>query len=342
MPVRPTFLENILFLRLNQGPALLFDLFGAGAFRALAVSVELGLFEVIGEEALSSDEISSRIRCDRRATGILLQFLTSLGYLTKERHRYSNSPVVKKWVLRSSPTSLADMISVWAGEVFPFWDENLVTAIREGRPSASLYEQFNTRPGAWRAFSSFEMAIANWLRGPLLAHVKLPPKATRLLDVGGGHGLYSIMFCEKYPELSATVFDKPDPLEVAKDNVKAHGMNNRIRLQSGDFLVDDLGEGYDVALLFNIVHNFREEQNVELLRRVASALRREGSIVLWDNIAGPGVSKSTIDFFGLTYLVTVGGQTYSLGDLKRWFEKTGFTAPKSTLRLPGLVQSRRK
>jgi hypothetical protein len=163
--------------------------------------------------------------------------------------------MTKKWIAPDSKVSLAEMISVWASEVFPFWDRNLETALKCGAPSNSLYQEFDNKPEAWQSFNSFEMAIANWLRGPLLSTVKLSPATKRLFDVGGGHGLYSIVFSQNYPSLKATIIDR------------------------------------------------------------------------------------TIDFFSLAYLVTVGGQCFTLKELGAWLQETGFSNVKTTLRLPGLVRA---
>jgi hypothetical protein len=49
-------------------------------------------------------------------------------------------------------------------------------------------------------------------------------------------------------------------------------MGDRVAVQEGDFWGDDLGAGYDVALLFTIIHAYLPEKNVKLL--VAQGVRR--------------------------------------------------------------------
>ena len=91
--------------------------------------------------------------------------------------------------------------------------------------------------------------------------MKLPPTARRLLDVGGGHGSYSIGFCRRYPQLSATIFDLPGALKLGQETIAAERISDRIWVQEGDFWVDDLGDSYDVALLFNIIHAHLPDKN---------------------------------------------------------------------------------
>ena len=47
---------------------------------------------------------------------------------------------------------------------------------------------------------------------------RLPLRGARpLLDVGGGSGAFSIAFCERHPELQATLVDFPQVLDIARD-----------------------------------------------------------------------------------------------------------------------------
>jgi 16S rRNA G1207 methylase RsmC len=183
------------------------------------------------------------------------------------------------------------------------------------------------------------MSIANWLGPGLLSHVKLNTGTRRLLDVGGGHGLYSIMFCEKYPQLTATIIDRAESLKVARKNIDSRTLGKRIELKIGDMLSDDYGTGYDVAFLINIIHNFREDDNIRILKKTSDALSSGGSIIIFDDFRGPGISKRTVDFFSLAYLITVGGQCYGLRKLKGWLEETGFGGMRTSLGLPGLARA---
>ena len=124
------------------------------------------------------------------------------------------------------------------------------------------------------------IAIAGFTSGEILRLVRLPAGGRRLLDIGGGHAAYAMAFCRQYPSLTATVFDRPQALNTARANIAGAGLQDRIALQAGDFLSEALGEDYDVALLFNIVHGFSDAQNRALVKRGAQALRPGGRLVL--------------------------------------------------------------
>lgn len=75
-------------------------------------------------------------------------------------------------------------------------------------------------------------------------HMDLTGSRT-LLDLGGGHGLYSIAFCALYPDLHASVFDRPEVVPVAKRFISLLGATN-VEIIAGDFTMDDIGRDYDI------------------------------------------------------------------------------------------------
>jgi cyclopropane fatty-acyl-phospholipid synthase-like methyltransferase len=162
----------------------------------------------------------------------------------------------------------------------------------------------------------------------VVAKAKLPPTARRLLDIGGGHGLYSIKFCRRYPDLSATVFDAPQALEVAGETIAAEKIGDRVRFQEGDFWIDDLGTGHDVALLFNVIHIYSPDENTDLLRKVVGALNQGGLIVIMEQITSK-VSGSTANALarlqGLNFFNDLGAQTYGFDEIAGWLTKVGFS-----------------
>ena len=74
-------------------------------------------------------------------------------------------------------------------------------------------------------------------------------KARRLLDLGGGHGLYAIAATAMNPDLRAVVYDLPEVVEQAKIYIKQFNAS-RVETVSGNFFEDDMGSGYDVVQLF--------------------------------------------------------------------------------------------
>ena len=51
----------------------------------------------------------------------------------------------------------------------------------------------------------------------------------RLLDLGGGPGTYTAAFLSRYPRMTATLFDRPQVVDLARKRLKEKGLINRVR-----------------------------------------------------------------------------------------------------------------
>jgi len=326
MPIVPSFIERLILFRLNLGPAPVLDLFGGFAFRAAAVANRLGVFEVLSRGPLTAVEVARQIEADERGTTRLLEALDAVGYVKKKRDgRYAATAMTAKWLprlaggLRASERALLQPL------------EYLEESIRTGEPSFVNYERYAEMDRSWWRDQQEMIAVAHMVGDDIVARVKLPETARRLLDVGGGHGLHAIKFCRRYPQLSATVFDLPQALEVAREVIAAEAMGERVSVQEGSFWEDDLGNGYDAALVFSIVQMNSPDKNAELLRKVAGALNPGGVVVIQDQLAGRAPSptaKAVISLQGLNQVVSSRGRMYAFDEIAGWLTAAGFSKPR--------------
>ncbi len=330
MPIVPNVLERLIFFGLNAGPGPLLDIFGAVAFRTVLAGVNLGVFDALHAGPLTSADLAQRIGANERGITVLLDTLIPLGYVTKKGHRYANTAMTRKWLVRSSPSSLAAGYDYWGTLLQQLW-VNLEESIRTGQPPTHLYDWIETQPATSRAFQQWMVAIAHLNATEIIGKLKLPPTAHRVLDIGGGHAMYSVALCQRYPQVTTTVIDSPEALKVAHETVTAAKMSDRIALHAGDFLHDDLGTGYDVALLFNILHGFDAPQNRVLIQKVANALGAGGQIAIVEQLAdkAPGPTTRAVgQLLGLSYFHLLGGQIYPLSDVVDWLRAAGCTQPR--------------
>ncbi len=132
MPIMLNFVERLVMLTLNQAPAPTLDMYCVIANRAISTALKLGVFEALQEEPLTASEVARRIKANERGMTLLMEALEPIGYLEKVGDRYANTPLVEKWMLLDSPTTIAHL--------FQFFDtviersSYLDETIREGTP----------------------------------------------------------------------------------------------------------------------------------------------------------------------------------------------------------------
>ena len=169
--------------------------------------------------------------------------------------------------------------------------------------------------------------------GPdIIKKIKLPDGETRLLDGGGGHGVFSILFCQAYPQMKAVILDSETALESARPHIAEAGLEERITLQPGDMWQADWGGPYDLVLSFNLLHNFDLETNEELLEKTRAALKPGGVVAILEQVEGNVTGSATNAFvrlMALQYHLFADGRVYSEEQLRDLLSSSGFTAIRS-------------
>lgn len=138
----------------------------------------------------------------------------------------------------------------------------------------------------------------------------------RLLDVGGGAGVFVRAVAAAYPRLETAVFDLPAVAARAPLGLVAHG---------GDFFDDALPHGFDLITLVRIVHDHDDEPAMKLLRNIAAALPREGRLLIAEPMAGTRSARGMGDaYFGL-YLWAMGqGRPRTIEENRAMLHAAGF------------------
>lgn len=342
MPLIPNTLERFLFITLNQAPAALLDVFGAAGLRLILTAADMGIFDSLENGPASIDELATATGTDQRGLRLLLEALDSFGYVRIAGDRYANTRETSTWLLSSSPGHMLDFLRWWNELVYRFLDENLEVSIREGRAPENLYDWISKRPDGWEIAQAGFEAIARLALDDIVKSIELPEGARKLLDVGGGHGLYSIELCRRNPELTATVFDLPLALERARTNIEVEKLDERVNTRAGHYLQDEFGGPYDAAFLFNVIHAHNEAENVQLLRRVGECLSENGRIYVMDQMAEVSLGKASgasNRMLALAYYVGLNGSTYSVPEVTGWLAGNGYGDVKrrSLIRAPGTV-----
>lgn len=328
MPLQPNLIERLLFLSAHQAPGPLLDVLAPLGFHAVRAALSVGVFEALAQGPLSLEGLA-------RATGAAprgLQFLTAalepLGYLEREGDALRNSGLTRAWLLRSSPQCLADLFHYF-GDVAERW-QKLDLAVRLGGPALDIAAWNEAHPGAWRRYHLGMRAIARLLAPEVVARVKLPATARRLLDVGGSHGLFAARFCQAHPELRAEVLDGPQAREVAEETFAAEGVQARVAFREGDALHSPLGEGLDAALLFAVARVLPRDVLRALFGRLRAALAPGGRLVVLDQLDDAPktrLSRANAKLIELELFGATPGDLHSARDLSGWLVEAGFTQP---------------
>lgn len=289
--------------------------------RILLTASELDLFTLLGDAPLSAGETSERTGADVRALTFLLDALAAMKLVVKEGETYRAAPAVLPALSSSHHDSVLPMV-LHAAHLWRRWSR-LTDFVMGGK---GLPAGPARREEEMKAF----IGAMNVVAGPLaagIAEAVNPGASKAFLDVGGASGTYTIAFLRAVPEMRATLFDRPEVVEMARERIAEAGLLDRVSLAAGDFSRDELPGGHDLAFLSAIIHQNGPEENIHLFRKVSRALVTGGRIVIRDHVMDPDRTRPKDGaIFAINMLVgTEGGGTYTFEEIKSWLEAAGFT-----------------
>jgi demethylspheroidene O-methyltransferase len=199
-------------------------------------------------------------------------------------------------------------------------------------------------PGALAAERVRDYSAVMAASQPLVAHEVLDAyplgRHRRLLDVGGGEGVFLTAAAQRAPHLQLLLFDLPAVAERARARLAANGLAGRASAIGGDFFRDALPGGADLVTLVRVIHDHTDDGALAILRRVREALPPGGTLLLAEQMADtPGAETLGDAYFGF-YLLAMGrGRPRSAAALTALIEAAGFrrVRPVGT-RMPLQVQ----
>jgi SAM-dependent methyltransferase len=285
---------------------------GFRASRVLLTANNLQVFERIGKGTTAA-VLAKDLKTDPRATEILLDAITALGLLRKSRAIYRLATMAKQFLLPENPWYQGDMLrhldtlwQTWSG---------LDEVVKTGMPNRSGGRSHDVFIRAMH--NNAVLRAANVLKALDLRGVK------RTLDLGGGPGTYGIELAKRGIEV--TLFDLPNTVEIAREMIQKAGVKN-ITFRGGDFHFDDIGKGFDLVLLSQVLHSHSPLESLALLGKVFDALAPKGMIAIHEfALAEDHASPIAGALFSVNMLVnTEEGRSYSPKEMTGWLTKAGF------------------
>jgi cyclopropane fatty-acyl-phospholipid synthase-like methyltransferase len=266
------------------------------------------------------------LQVQERGLLALMPALAALNYVAEKDGRYHNSKLTTKWLVDHDTFDAQALLHFWSAagrELLPHTTE----IMRTGQRPFEFYTWTEADAGLSDAYQRQLAMNAATAGAAVVKKLVLPNTPTCLLDIGGGHGTYSILMCQKYPQLEATILDYFAGLETARHQIKGQPFAPRITLQKGDMWQVDWGEGFDMILLFNVLHQYDIETNVKLLQKAKKAMKPGGKVAVLDQMTGkiPGsVVNAFIRLIALQYYVFADGRVFSREEMMEICRRAGF------------------
>jgi len=316
----------------RQHARALFDLVAGFVYTQwLAVCVELNLFERLAASPLSAAELAAEANLPRVSAERLLEAAASLGLAQRRGDaRWGLGPLGAAMVGNEAVTAMVrHHRTLYADLADP------LALLREGRGALASYWAYagghadDRAPGALDGGTTAPYSALMSATQPLVAGQVLDAypiaRHRRLLDLGGGEGVFAAAALARAPKLEAVVFDLPAVADAARARFARLGLAPRAQAVGGDFHRDALPAGADIVSLVRVIYDHDDEPALAILRAARRALPRGGTLLLAEPMAGTaGAEPMGAAYFGM-YLMAMGsGRSRSAAELARLLGAAGF------------------
>ncbi len=299
--------------------------------QVLFACVRLRLFELLRDGPLTTPELAVKMALSEDATRRLLDAAASLDLAQRRgENRYGLGQLGA--ALLGSPEALALI------EHQPLLYADLadpVALLRGERETAlSRYWPYSAaeRPDGLSAEEVGPYSALMAASQPLVAREAMAvypiEKHRRLLDVGGGEGVFLAAAAERAPALELELFDLPAVAERARARLSGLGLSGRVKIHGGNFLKDPLPRGADVISLARIVHDHDDASALALLRNARAALPPGGALLIVEAISGGKGAEPLDAYYGFYTLAMGRGEPRTFGEIAALLRAAGFAPPK--------------
>jgi 2-polyprenyl-3-methyl-5-hydroxy-6-metoxy-1,4-benzoquinol methylase len=260
-----------------------------GYFDLLSIRLgqRLGLYEVLAEGPVTSQELASRAGIAERYAREWLEQQATVGILRAdvetEDPTFSLPPGHAEVLLDGDSLSYMGA-SIWQLLTIPNAFEKVIEAFRTGGGvSHEAYGRDSVQGQGLGNRPVFLATLPNdWLPNIPPMHERLTAQpSARAVDVGCGTGWSSIAMAKAYPQITVDGFDPYDvSIELARKNAEVEGVAERVRFHRADAADVTTAGPFDVATAFECVHDMARP--VEVLGAVRRALADDGSMLIVD------------------------------------------------------------
>jgi ubiquinone/menaquinone biosynthesis C-methylase UbiE len=312
MALDPQMLQQLMFAFIRSG--------------LLKTAVDLELFTHIAQGRRTAPEIARAAGADARAVGIVLDALTANGLLQKTGEQYGLDPVVEMLLVKDSPAYAGAFTRITLNP--RLWNAvgGLTEIVRTGKPPETIVEV--PEHEFWVEFSAASEQIS-WIGAQAVVEqlVLDPGAASEVLDVAVGSGVYGFTALERYPLARLTSLDWPNVLAHARTIAERRGVAERVTWLGGSAFEAPLPAGrFDAVIMSHFLHHFAPDENSALLRRLFTALKPGGQLLVHDFVPDDAraAHEPALLFAVVMLATTARGNAYTLAEYRPMLEGAGF------------------
>jgi hypothetical protein len=291
--------------------------------QAIFVAAELRIADLLVEGPKHPDQLGEEAGVKGDMLYRVLRALASIGIFAEDAAgRFSLTPLAD--TLRGDSGQRA-YARLHGQELYQSWGK-LLEAVRTGDAGfvkafgMPAFEYFSRNPERGSVFDGAMTGHHGTEANPMLEAYDFSG-FKELVDVGGGNGSLLTAILKRHSAMRGVLFDLPRVVDRAQPSIQAAVPGERCRLVGGDFL-ESVPAGADAYLLRHVVHDWRDEDAVIVLRNCRDAMKPDGKVLVVEIVVPAGNDPSFAKWMDLM-MVTYGGKERSEKQYRQLFGQAG-------------------
>jgi hypothetical protein len=300
-------------------------LFGFAASRAIGVTAELRIADLLKDDAKTADELARQTGVHARSLYRVLRACASIGVYSEDNEKkFSLTPLAEPLLsdTQGSLRAFAEMIACdWQ---FQTWAE-LPYSVKTGKPSfdkvhgKSSFDYFWSNEKAGKVFND-AMTSNSAFSSVAVVNAYDFSSVSTLVDVGGGHGFLLASILAKFGKVKGILYDMPAIVAEAEKLLKEHGVTERCETIGGDFF-KSVPAGGDAYIMKHIIHDWNDEQCITILQNCREAMTEGGKVLVVEMVIPEGNEPSPAKFLDLQMLQYLPGCERTEKEYSELFDK---------------------
>lgn len=298
-----------------------------------AALVHLDLFTLLDRDPMDRTTLCRRLGIAPRPTDVMLTLCAASGFITADAAGvYRTTPLGREFLVAGAACDARPYYASMAGRAgVDDWLKVLRTDRPANWPGAAGEADWHAAMRTTAFAESFTAAMD--CRGRVLAPAVAAGldlgTTRRLLDVGGGSGVYAIACVEAAPAVRACVLEADPVADITRRTVARAGHADRIAVTSGDMFSADWPADHDLHLFANVLHDWDEPDCRRLLARSVARLPVGGRIVVVDMFLDDAKDGPlwAAEYSVLLASVTQ-GRLYTVAEIAAWAAAVGLAVER--------------
>lgn len=295
--------------------------------QCIYVAAKLGLSDLLHAEPQTPAQLAAATGMLPEPLYRLLRALASVGvYAEQPDGRFAMTPLAED--LRSDVPGSQRALALMIGEEHYFaWGE-LLHCIRTGQSGFEkvygepIFDWLSKHPDQAAVFDQAMVSVHGRETAAMIDAYDFSQLGT-LADVGGGNGSLLREVLARTPGLTGWLCDLPGVLQRAQPLIAASGLADRMRTIPTNFF-EEVPAGANAYLMRHIIHDWTDEQSVQILGNVRKAIGPGGRLLLVEMVITPGNEPSMAKMLDLNMMVVPGGKERTEAQYRALYEAAGF------------------